>query len=239
MSTANMTLIGLYNWDSSLFDKLKVPTYVDKDVLVNNILLRSGDFEVLYSDFDFMKGAIGIWSSKWYRTFSKWSDALQIKYDPLFNYDRTEEWTTNENVDDTGTHSESDMSNSTHTENNMSTGSDNSETLTDSTSTDKVSAYNDSTLVNDKQNTLSSGGSTASVTKMESDRSGSDINSRDISGSNSNSRDRSETRTGHAYGNIGVTTSQQMLQSELDIAAWNLYEHITDIFLQEFVIPVF
>lgn len=219
MSTANMTLIGLYNWDSSLFDKLKVPAFVDKDVLVNNILLRSGDFEVLYSDFDFMKGAIGIWSDKWYRTFIKWSEALQIKYDPLYNYDRTEEWTTKENVDDTGT----------HTESNMSTGTDNSETLTDSTSTDKVSAYNDNTLVNDKQNSLSSGGNTSSVTKMNVDRSGSDTNS----------RDRDETRTGRAYGNIGVTTSQQMLQSELDIAAWNLYEHITDIFLQEFVIPVF
>jgi len=47
------------------------------------------------------------------------------------------------------------------------------------------------------------------------------------------------TRTGRAHGNIGVTTSQQMLQSELDIVAWNIYEHITDLFLQEFVIPVY
>lgn len=46
-------------------------------------------------------------------------------------------------------------------------------------------------------------------------------------------------RTGRAHGNIGVTTSQMMLQAELDIATWNLYDHITDVFLKEFIIPVY
>ena len=46
-------------------------------------------------------------------------------------------------------------------------------------------------------------------------------------------------RDGRIHGNIGVTTSQQMLQAELDIAQWNLYEHITDLFLSEFVIPIY
>ncbi len=46
-------------------------------------------------------------------------------------------------------------------------------------------------------------------------------------------------RTGRAHGNIGVTTSQQMLESELDIAKWNIYKHITDLFLQEFTIMVY
>ena len=40
-------------------------------------------------------------------------------------------------------------------------------------------------------------------------------------------------------GNIGVTTSQQMLQQELDIGYWNLYQRITDLFLREFTIPVY
>ena len=41
------------------------------------------------------------------------------------------------------------------------------------------------------------------------------------------------------YGNIGVTTSQQMLQAELDVRAWNIYEHITDLFIKDFLIPVY
>lgn len=44
---------------------------------------------------------------------------------------------------------------------------------------------------------------------------------------------------GRIHGNIGVTTSQQMLTQELDMGYWNLYERITQLFLQEFVIPVY
>ena len=44
---------------------------------------------------------------------------------------------------------------------------------------------------------------------------------------------------GRIHGNIGVTTSQQMLEAELNLGYWNIYEKITELFLQEFVIPVY
>lgn len=43
----------------------------------------------------------------------------------------------------------------------------------------------------------------------------------------------------HLYGNIGVTTSQQMLQSEIDIARFNIAEEIAKIFLEEFSVAVY
>ena len=43
----------------------------------------------------------------------------------------------------------------------------------------------------------------------------------------------------HAFGNIGVTTSQQMLQSELDIALFNIYKKITNMYMCELTIPVY
>ena len=43
----------------------------------------------------------------------------------------------------------------------------------------------------------------------------------------------------HRHGNIGVTTSQQMLKSELDIQAWNCYEHICDVFIKEMCVAVY
>lgn len=55
----------------------------------------------------------------------------------------------------------------------------------------------------------------------------------DASGTFANKRD------GIAYGNIGVTTSQQMLESELEIARWNLIEQITDMFIRDFCILVY
>lgn len=46
-------------------------------------------------------------------------------------------------------------------------------------------------------------------------------------------------RDGIAYGNIGVTTSQQMLEAELEVARWNLIEQITDMFIRDFCILVY
>lgn len=46
-------------------------------------------------------------------------------------------------------------------------------------------------------------------------------------------------RTGRTHGNIGVTTSQAMLEAELNIAKWNLLNHIADVFKQEFCIAVY
>ena len=49
----------------------------------------------------------------------------------------------------------------------------------------------------------------------------------------------SGTHEGHRYGNQGVTMSQQMLQAELDVQRWNIYEHMTDLFIQDFCIAVY
>ncbi len=51
--------------------------------------------------------------------------------------------------------------------------------------------------------------------------------------------DNDSEHNGRIHGNIGVTTSQQMLNQELDLGYWNLYQRITQLFLQEFVIPVY
>lgn len=67
-----------------------------------------------------------------------------------------------------------------------------------------------------------------------------------VTQSDTDSTDRTNTtvnndseHNGRIHGNIGVTTSQQMLTQELDLGYWNLYQRITQLFLQEFVIPVY
>jgi hypothetical protein len=85
------------------------------------------------------------------------------------------------------------------------------------TSTEKVSAFDSSNFSNKGQ----------SITNLGT---GSDSNG---SGSGSS------TSKIRAHGNIGVTTSQQMLEAELDLAKWNLTKHIVDIFKQEFCIMVY
>lgn len=211
MSSAKITTIGFYNFlnasNDDLFKLLVVPTGIDKQVLIDNILLRGGEFEVLYSDPYFYQNAIGVWSNKWQRTMQKWVEALAIEYSPLENYDRMEEWTDK----------------NTGTVKNTGTIDTENHTDTDITNDDKISAFNSDTM---RDNTSSHG-----VTDGNSN------------GTTTNDLTETNDLTGHhvgrVHGNIGVTTSMQLLEAQLDIVAWNVYEHITDLFLNEFVIPIY
>ena len=51
--------------------------------------------------------------------------------------------------------------------------------------------------------------------------------------------DNEGVHAGRIHGNIGVTTSQQMLEAELDLGYWNIYSRITDMFLKEFCIMIY
>ncbi len=201
-----LTLIGLYNYDSTLFDEMVLPDGLDADLVRDTILQRSGEFELLYPALDYMKMMIGFWSKKHARTFEKWFDALNIKYDPLYNFDRHEEY-----ADVKGGNTSSSTKGST------------TPPQTTTTNTDTVAAYDASTYQPKEQRT-----DTLTVNAAGSD-------STDSNGSY-NEVIKHEARL---YGNIGVTTSQQMLQSEIDIARFNLYEQIADLFVQEFCIMIY
>lgn len=107
MSSAKITMLGLETYlntnNQSLFDDIVIPESIDKDTLVNSILLESAEFEVLYSNPSFMHQAIQLWFRKWNRTFTKWMEVLELKYNPLDNYDRTEEWSDKSGTTATGT----------------------------------------------------------------------------------------------------------------------------------------
>lgn len=51
--------------------------------------------------------------------------------------------------------------------------------------------------------------------------------------------DRDIDHEGRVHGNIGVTTSQQMLESELKLRYNNLYNMIADVFIKELLIAVY
>lgn len=57
----------------------------------------------------------------------------------------------------------------------------------------------------------------------------------DITGKEQNTNQH----TAHLYGNIGVTTSAAMLAEFYNVAKWNLYEHMADVFGSELLIQVY
>jgi hypothetical protein len=304
MSSAKITLFTFARWmnenGKDLFLNLTVPQGLQKSVLVDNILLRGGEFEVVYSDPDFMQYAIGSWSAKWQRTMQKWIEALSIDYNPLENYDRYEtiqdkSEKTNK-MDRTLDHRDETLintqdlrtlnTNSLNTRNLMDEENrnltdketrdlDDTTTYNHTTKTEElVSAYDSSSYqpsaMTINTNGVESGGQiTDNTDKLEQDgtdtfehtgkdifihtgyddtkqtgtdtmnRTGTEGTSHTGTIKDNGGEDAFNDHTAHIHGNIGVTTSQQMLEAELDISKWNIYEHITDLFLTEFVIPIY
>lgn len=108
MSTMQrLTLIGLYNYeqtfDRDLFSGLELPEHYDKPTFINALLLEHGEKCVMYSDPNFFKSAINIWSKKWALELSRIYDALIAEYNPIYNYDRYEDWTETDKPDVTTT----------------------------------------------------------------------------------------------------------------------------------------
>lgn len=58
-------------------------------------------------------------------------------------------------------------------------------------------------------------------------------------GSGTNKRDAKHSRSGRAHGNIGVTTSQQMIESERKVAMFNIYDVIAESFVENFCLMVY
>jgi hypothetical protein len=81
----------MYNYDPSIFDDLTLPPEIDKQLFIDNLLMRSGEFELLYPDAGFLKPAINVWGRKWYPTFEKWIEGQKATWNPIENYDRYEE----------------------------------------------------------------------------------------------------------------------------------------------------
>lgn len=180
---ATMSVLGLYRWDNDIFANFHIPVGLEKDTLINNILMECAELEVLYTDADFLKWAIGEWSAKMLEPWNKLYSTTKLEYNPIENYDRQEEWNdTSKSLP--GTISESINS--------------------------SVPFPNDTFVDREKSKTSLSG-------KNES----------------------TATRTGRTHGNIGVTTSQQMLKEEREVATFNIYDIIANDFKQRFCIIVY
>ena len=212
MAQSKVTLIGLENYlnpEHSIFENATFPEGIEKEVLMGAIFLRCQEFELLYSDPDFMIAAVNIWARKHYWTFDKWVKLLSKEYDPLYNKDYYED------IRDT------------HEGASSGSGSNSQTDSYTNSRTDKHSekAYNTGSGYNEimKDESSGSNGGTTSGTF-----------------SNSGNDSYVNGHTYHGYGNIGITSAQELFLREAnDVARFNLYEQIADLFCNEFCIMVF
>lgn len=224
MANPRLTLIGLYNYDNSLFDNLKLPEEIDKNIFINNLLLKYGEFGVLYSNLDFMKFAIESWGQKYFNSFIRINKALTEEYNPIHNFDRFEDVSDTDSSERKST----DSKNSTITATNSIVGSNE----VDENSESRISAYNSETYQPDNSNTTNTSQNNRSTSTSEQGQ--------NDSASNSEEEKHTFTHTGHLYGNIGVTKSQDMIKDEINLRSnYNIYDIMSEIFKCECLIMIY
>lgn len=161
--------------DSPIFKWMHVPyskeNPFNKKDFVDELVRVCGGFEVSPHDYLQFIRSLDNWSRTRLRYWQRIWDALNVDYEPLHNYDRTEE----EVIDD------------------------------DSNANSLVAGFDSGELVDES----------AASGKAHKDR---------------------KLR---AYGNIGVTTSQEMLLQEINVANQSMQKMIIDEFKDEFCILVY
>lgn len=119
---AKISLIGLYNWDETLFDLMELPEGLSLEVFRDNLLAETAELEVLYPNPEVMKNLIAIWSRKQLDVWTRLYETTMYEYNPIENYDRIENGRSSGT--DKSTHSGKDTNNGTSSGNGYEAGFD-------------------------------------------------------------------------------------------------------------------
>lgn len=262
MSAIWTPLMAIYDYDPTILDGLHVPT---ADELPNNIeyisplpelsdedlrmelLFELGELAPVYSDPKTLRQMVELWSRINHNNFLMLWQTTLYKYNPIWNKD--------------GTYSEVRIKDGT-----IST-SDSLEGTVSTTSTEE-GEQSGTNSVNENVETSGEDLTTHHVTGYDTDSMSpayddelehSETTGRTVTGSDSRSDSRTgsgtatttEERTGYdrhneretfehiEQGNIGVTTTQAMINEQREIVTFNIYSYIIEAFKKRFMIQIY
>ena len=211
-----ITLWGFYQYDKTLFDGIVLPNGIEKENLVAEIMKNSGELYPYHQVLEYLKHNINYWFARRFFDFERMYEALRTEYSPIENYDRKENITRdyeNSGIDKAST----TLGSSTTTTNVGSNDNEN-----------KVSAYNENDFTNREKDTQSYN-STVTNTGSGTDTTQTEYGLK-----------RKEVEDIRVHGNIGVTTSQQMIESEMSLRAkYDIYKIIAKEFEREFLVQIY
>lgn len=196
---AMINTLMFYHWDPTLFNDLPLPADLDRDEVVGSILEETSDFPVLITDLETLRAAINLWGAHRLPIWEHLIETTKYQYNPIENYDRREEESTN------------NQRSGSLTSVTQRTGED--------TDTESVSAFNQAGMTDH----------TLSATHYGSGSTGTDTDNRreDIA------------RELYVHGNIGVTSSQDMIKQEREIADFDIIDIIVSEYKKKFCIVIY
>lgn len=249
---ATLTLMGMYRTRPDILDEFILPAEINRNIFMDNLLMVTGEMELLYTNPDFLKDAIAAWSrmelANWEWLFS----TQHYEYNPIWNVDVKE--STRDDRKETrnlrGTNYETRNLSGTNNETRNLAGSDTGTVRDDKTGTDTtinyVSAYNDvSGNTQSNKQTTTYGNSNLETRNLNSTDTGTDnFSSTDTGTDNYDSTDtgtidHNDKLEFYKRGNQGTTTTQQMIREEQELAKINFDDYIIEQFKQRFCLLVY
>ena len=255
MMTATMDLMAMYKYDPTLFDNVVIPSGLDKDTLINCLVLDTAEMEIIYPRPDFLKMALTTWSYKQLPVWTKLYESTMFEYNPIWNKDGTivetetrnlagTDYTTNntdrvDNLQDKNTRNFQDK-------NTRNLNDQETRNLTD-TNTHSVYGFNSSTEAPESKDvTNGTGTDTFSHTGTDTvDHSGTDTVDHTGRQDIDTVSDKKTTDTGTIkherteQGNIGLTSTQQLIKEEREVDQFNIYDYIINDFRQRFCLALY
>ena len=213
-----LSLLGMVNEEESLLSSttFPLPTGLSHETLDPMLLAETAELEILYPEPVTLGIVIKAWATARGPAWARMAAALDAQYNPIHNYDRSESWTEER---------EGESSKAGSNDRDIESSSSGS---TSGSASEAVAGYNSSQANVPKNSSTSSGSASNTASTDQSD-----------AWSEEGSNAETVTRSGTVSGNIGVTTSQQMITAELELRKLDIYKLIIREFITMFCIGVY
>lgn len=220
---ATTGLLDLLYFDDTVMDNFTVPEGIDRQLALDTIYQRCGLTPLYHPDPAWLKFYVGRWCSKNAKTWDELYKTTVQEYNPIYNYDRTEETTDTRS----GTRSLSEDTSSNTKQNG------------DTSVTDTSSDSSEHTISADNSDSYEPG--YKDVSSRQDSQASESSNRVDVTGDRAVDETTRETYSHklRAYGNIGVTTTQEMLEAQRTVVRYNVYNEIADSFKEEFCLYIY
>ena len=247
--SATMDLISLYNYQPDLFNEFSLPESIEdkRENIIESILLETAELEILYSTPEFMKFAITSWSKKQTPIWDELYKTTQYDYNPIWNKDGSikevrkgsegvkDNNTRTDNLKDLQTRNAKDKQ--TRDAEDLETRNLNDDSL------HSVFGYNSNSDAPADKNELKATGTdkfehTGTITDdhtgtVQDEHTGTQTNNRIID------RNTGEEIIRIEQGNIGLTSTQQLINEQREVVKFNIVDYITKEFKDRFCLKIY
>lgn len=245
MAKSTLSLLGIYNYDDTVLDDLALPPELEnsRETIINNLLLESAELEILFPEPNTLRSAIKFWSRKCLPVWQELYDTTQYEYNPIWNKDGT--FRELETRDLAGTSNNTETRNLTGSSSNTETrnlaGSESDSGSGSDDTSNYVYGYNSETRAreSDSETDTSYSRSNQSTQTGTIGNQGSSSETGTVTDQGNTSDTGTIARERTEQGNIGITSTQELIEKQRAVVEFNIMDRIIKDFIARFCILVY